>query len=47
MKKEEFRRNKDEIFRLIDEGYSMTEVARLYKVHRNTMRKYVSELSET
>lgn len=47
MKKEEFRRNKDEIFRLIDEGYSMTEVARRYKVHRNTMRKYVSELSET
>lgn len=37
-------KNKSEVMKLIKEGYSMTSIAKTYGVHRNTLRKYLSDM---
>lgn len=43
-KKEEFIQNKEDILRLLSEGCSLTRVAKIYGIHRNTLRKYIEEI---
>lgn len=42
-KHEIFAKNKDTIIKLLKEGHSKTDIAKIYKIHRNTLRKYISE----
>ena len=43
-KKKEFFQNKEDILRLLSEGYSLTCITRIYGIHRNTLRKYIEEI---
>ncbi len=43
-KKEEFIQNKEDILRLLSEGFSLTRIAKIYGIHRNTLRKYIEEI---
>ena len=42
-KRDMFYKNGDVIIKLLKEGYSKAQVAKIYKIHRNTLRKYISE----
>lgn len=42
-KRDMFYKNRDVIIKLLKEGYSKAQVAKIYKIHRNTLRKYISE----
>ena len=42
-KRDMFYKNRDMIIKLLKEGYSKAQVAKIYNIHRNTLRKYVSE----
>lgn len=41
-KKAAFMKNRKEILRLLGSGHSLSSVAKLYGIHRNTLRKYLS-----
>lgn len=43
LKKKFFIRSYDDITSLLDSGSSMTQVAKMYGIHRNTLRKYLLE----
>ena len=42
-KRDMFYKNRDVIIKLLKEGYPKAQVAKIYKIHRNTLRKYISE----
>ena len=44
-KKEEFIQDKENVLRLLSEGYSLTYIAKFYGIHRNTLRKYIKEFT--
>ena len=45
-KHDKFIREKDSIMKLIDGGYSLSYVAKVYKLHRNTLKKYLKEVKK-
>ena len=37
-----FNRSRDEIIKLLGEGHSIVSIAKKYKMHRNTLRKFLN-----
>ena len=43
-KRDDFIQNQDNILRMLRQGLSLTRIAKIYGIHRNTMRKYIEEI---
>lgn len=43
-KRDDFIQNQENILRMLRQGLSLTRIAKIYGIHRNTMRKYIEEI---
>ena len=43
-KRENFFNEKDNILKLIENGCTLTYIAKVYHMHRNTVKKYLNEV---